>query len=198
MDWIHDEHQKHPFLTDIGEAGVAAAGILATGGIADLAMGAAGAAGNAVTGAVGDAVEEGVSSLASRAGNTLRQGVSSLERGAMRRAAGNAALRRAGQAADIEVPSLAERAGDLALSAGRKVTQAGSYVLENAPSRKAMVEQVTSEGITSGMKDEQTAEEADDTPAPAPAPYHPSQADLYSANYNALYGSSGDGHTPWG
>jgi hypothetical protein len=56
MDWIHGEHQKHPFLTDIGEAGVAAAGILATGGIADLAMGAAGAAGNAVTGAVGDVV----------------------------------------------------------------------------------------------------------------------------------------------
>ena len=134
-------------------------------------MGAAGAAGNAVTGAVGDAVEEGVSSLASRAGNTLREGASSLERGAMRRAAGNAALRRAGQEADIEAPSLAERAGDLALSAGRKAKQAGSYVLENAPSRKAMVEQVTSEGITEGMKDEQAAEEADNTPAPAPAPY---------------------------
>jgi hypothetical protein len=31
-----------------------------------------------------------------------------------------------------------------------------------------MVEQVASEGITEGMKDEQEAEEADDTPAPAP------------------------------
>ena len=198
MDWIHSEHIKHPFLTDVGESAAAAAGILATGGIADLAAGAAGAAGEAVSGAVGDAVEEGVSNLASRAGSTLREGASSLERSAMRRAAGNAALRRAGQEGEIEAPSLTERAGNLAVSAGRKVRQAGSYVLENAPSRKAMVEQVASEGITEGMKDEQEAEEADDTPAPAPAPYHPSQGDLYSANYNALYGSSGDGHTPWG
>jgi len=44
-----------------------------------------------------------------------------------------------------------------------------------------------------------TAQDSTDfmTP-PAPAPYHPDQADLYSQNYNALYGHTDSGHTPWG
>jgi hypothetical protein len=38
------------------------------------------------------------------------------------------------------------------------------------------------------------------TPTPTvPPPYHPSQADMYSSNYNALYGDEeGQGRSPWG
>ena len=37
-------------------------------------------------------------------------------------------------------------------------------------------------------------------PPTVPPPYHPSQADMYSSNYNALYGDEeeGQGRSPWG
>ena len=171
MNWLSDEHKKHPFLTDTLEGAALGIGTIATGGLADLAVGGVAALADGAEAGLADA---GEAAAEHTFGGDLAANQTMLDTG------GTAG---------------ADASGTAGSRAAQAARDAGKSLCSKLPGRDELAKTMITAGATDGVDDEITSEEP---PPPPPPPDHSAEnADAYSRNFAALYGDHESG-AGWG